>query len=227
MSTSFEISEAKKADTATKLLIFGYIRNVNVMHKISDIIPDLISFVILLYFMEKEYFDKTCRDCQISHDKLSVTRIRGHNFYSTTYGKQWINSLSNAVVTWKIKITNKIPSNSPMIIGVTSRDDRQNGDFSDASVKHQTMYAFASNGSWSTANGYTNQIWREYMEFTQNDIITFILDLKVRAILFKVNEEEPNVIMKDIKTGENLQYKFAVVLHNKDDSIQLIDFSKE
>ena len=76
MSQSFNITHAKKADNATKLLIFGYVRTTNVNHKISNNIPDLISFVILLYFMEKEYFDKAGKGYHISEDKSSVTRIK-------------------------------------------------------------------------------------------------------------------------------------------------------
>ena len=75
MSIEFDVSQAKNADEFTKLMIFGYIRKLNNRHKISDNIPDLICFMIILYCMKMEYFDKIGKNTMISDDKLTITRI--------------------------------------------------------------------------------------------------------------------------------------------------------
>ena len=226
MAASFMIADAKTADDATKLLIFGYIRNMNVTHKISENIPDLICFVTLLYYMVREYFDKPGKGCQISEDKLCVTREKWNGYHSTTYCKLWINSLSKSIVTWKLKIANKQSSPFEMMIGVTSSDTHQSDDFSDCDGVNETVYAFTSDGHWSCHNGeVTRDINSEYMAFTENDEIAFTLDLKNREILFQVNQGNQNVIWTDIDCDEKIQYKFAVCLPDINHSMQLIGFS--
>ena len=143
MSSCFEISKAKKADDATNLLVFGYIRTSNGIHKISANIPDLICFIVLVYYMEQEYFDKPGKDCKISDDKMNVTRMNGSDYNSTTYCKQWIPSTSNVIVTWKFKIKN-IGNWSQIIFGITCNDDCQDSDFTERNKT--ATYALESNG---------------------------------------------------------------------------------
>ena len=220
MSTTFNLSEAKKADDITKLLIFGYIRNQCNVHRISTNIPDLICFIILLYFMEQEYFDKPGKGCEISEDKLSITQNTGYGYNSTTYCKQWIPSTSNLVVTWTFQIEY---IDLQMLIGVTDNADCTDKDFSELN----TTYALGSNGDWRIGDGTVIDEDVAEMEFSTGDEIVFILNLVERTILFKVSDKEKIVVWNDIKVSEEIEYKLAVCLRSNVNKIKLIDFSKE
>ena len=196
-------------------------RSVNTSHKISANIPDLICLVILLFFMEREYFDKTGKDCKISDDKLSVWKSKeGYNYDNTTYCNQWIPSTSNMIYRWKFKI-NSIETQ--ILIGITSNDDCQNEDFT--LHNKESTYALASTGDWRIENGIVLEEDVEGMEFVVGNEVTFILNFIEKKILFQVNDEKEIILFKTVKANEDLKYKLAVCLLERTDKITLIDFA--
>ena len=80
MSSSFDISKAKSADTITKLLIFGIIRHMNESNNVSSHIPELISFMVILFYMETDYFYKPGNDVKLSQDGLTTVRMKQDSF---------------------------------------------------------------------------------------------------------------------------------------------------
>ena len=225
MASSFDIAEARKADKKTNLLVYGFIRDINHMDVASANIPDLILFVIILYLMEKEYFDKHGKFDKISDDKLTVTStLEDDNlqeYDNTTYGHQWIPSISKVIVTWKFKGKN----NRFIMMGITSNDNCQSYDFS---INNKaTTYAFTSDGQWSTENGKSKATIDNAIIFKRDDKISFILDLINREILIQVNDNEKKVLWTDIKVSDEIKYKLAVCMVWNKNEITLIDFNME
>ena len=68
MSDALQLSKARDCDYRTKSLIFGFVRIKSNEYEISQNIPDLICFIIIIYFINEECFDKPGKDIQISED---------------------------------------------------------------------------------------------------------------------------------------------------------------
>ena len=222
MSTAFDIANARNADDSTKLLIFGYVRDNNIKMRISNNIPDLICFIIILYCMNEEYFDKPGQNIHISDDKLSITRISGTGYDNTTYCKQWIPSISKMIITWKFKVETYTGT---ILLGITANFDTfQNDDFTDYGNDIAPVYALSNNGVWeSTQSDKAFKSWA----YSANDEITFILNLKDGNITFQVNNDIKQIIWSDIKMSEEIKYKLAVVLFKMNTKLSLIDFRQK
>ena len=221
MSIAFELSEAKKADGATKLLIFGFLCNTMNTHQLSTNIPDLVCFMVIIYFMQREYFDKAGKDIQISDDKLSITRISGYNYFSTTYCKQWISSTSNIIVTWKFKY-DTMDTYGKAVIGLVTNDDCYDKDFSDPNIAN--VYALANHGWLNRDNDGNKSMMVNGIGFTRNDEFSFTLDLPNREIILEVNGKERKVIWSNILIGDDIRYRFAICLKKEKSKMSLIGF---
>ena len=223
MDESFGISKAKYAAESYNLLVFGFTR-IN-MDNSDNFIPDLICFIILLYYMNDEYFDKPGKDIKISADKLSITRISGNSFQSTTFCKQWISSTSNSVSKWKFKIEKKTGF---IAVGITQNDNCYDKYFVWFSVqKNIDVYAI---DAWGEAidNDKGHEFERkDYLRFGVNDEIIYTLDIPSREIRFQVNNEKENIIWSNITVGQDVKYKFAICLKTEGSKITLIDFVQE
>ena len=157
---------------------------------------------------------------------MTVTRSLGdpspiaQQYDSTTYGNQWIPSLSKVIVTWKFNAKNS----EFIMMGITSNDDCQSLDFS--TKNGSSTYAFTSDGQWSIAEGLHSGD-RKQMKFDKDDHISFVLDLINREVLLQVNNQKKNVLWTDVKVGAEIQYKLAVCMVWLKNEITLIDFCKE
>ena len=223
MSTAFDIANARNADESTKLLIFGYVRDINNKMKISNNIPDLICFIIILYCMDEEYFDKPGQHIQISEDKLSMIRSSGIGYNNTTYCKQWIPSVSNMIITWKFKVETYTGT---ILLGIAGNiDEFQNDDFTDYGNDTAPVYALSNNGVWESTKSDTTKF--KSWAFSDNDEMTFILNLKDGNISFQVNNDKKQMIWSNIKMGQEIKYKFAIVLFKEYTKISLIDYGQK
>ena len=217
MSTGFQIADAKEVDEITKLIIFGFIRN---MQELKVYIPDLICFMIMIFYMEKEYFDKAGADYKISEDKLSMTRIKGEGWNNSAFFKNWIPSTSNVIIKWIFKAT-KTEGN--VVMGITTDDSYLNKDFTNMSSAK--IYAFSSHG-WFNSDKM-NDIKIHDVWFKTGDTMMLILDLKQRDIFFQINDGDRKHLWSNIQIGDEIKYKFAICLRVAGDIITLTDFSQE
>ena len=174
----------------------------NESNNVSSHIPDLISFMIILFYMETDYFYKPGNDIKISQDGLTAVRMKQDSFSTTTYCKQWIPSTSNMIITWKFKVGTIKPMKNKIRALGSMREISAYGDQDD---------------------GYCTGNW-----FENGDEITFTLDLKSRETIFQRNNDINTIERwRDVKVGENVRYKLAICLFYQNVQITLIDYCKE
>ena len=222
MSTSFELKTAKQADERSKLLVFGYIRNINDTQQISTNISDLIWIMILIYYMEHEYFDSFGDDLQLSNDKKMVTKIkRDNNWDNNCYGIIEIASTNNnCIYEWKFKIKLSSGDCGHCVIGITAEEHTPNIDFEENDGCH---YALSSTGF-----NYTQKYdWiTQCDDFSHNDHVTLQLNMAQKEIRYLTDDEDLGIIYKNINHGDDVIYRLFVAINAIGDSIEITDFSK-
>ena len=92
-------------------------------------------------------------------------------------------------------------------------------------MKDRPNYAFSNHrGTW-TKGQYTIRNSPTF-GFVKGDIITAILDTNNATISLE-KDQRKHVIYKGIEIGDDIQYKMAVILYSKGDSISVLDFVLE
>ena len=126
-ATTMDAEKLKKIRWSTKCIVFGYIRKCQQLlpsNKAYFNIPTLVTYTCLSYYYIAEYFDIAGGNTSISSDKR--TAIKSHSSWSnSTFGKMEINSQSNEIYEWKIKLTKSLYGN--LAIGITTKLDPNNG----------------------------------------------------------------------------------------------------
>ena len=155
---SLNLESAKKINDYFKIIVSGYIRNIQQLLPYQQntfyIIPDLIQIIILIFYYGEHFSiagDKITID-QANPNKISYHRVRGSR--STAYGNIDITS-DNAhnKYIWDFKCTNidggKKVTRGNVLIGI---DASKKGNLNDLLSSSSKYYAFKS--SWSRFGGY-------------------------------------------------------------------------
>ena len=235
MSTVTDLNKEKEANLYSKLLICGYVRELQHKYSLCNI-PIIVSYLCLLHFYDKQdYFDKLGDGVKISSNN-KITRIRANTFFyaknwesrdwkNTTYCKNWINSMSKQIIKWTFTLNNKCD----ICIGITSIDDEYDDDFSES---HRSIYYSIAENGWRYdyaqfhRNGHLERYPKSIqdVEFKENDIISFILNLNTSQIFLQKNMDQNILLFANIKTDKQIKYKFAVSLGKKGDSVTLNNY---
>ena len=99
---AMNLKTLKAVEDKYKLPVFGYVRssqNESIIY-----IPMMIFYLCLGYFYDPEYFEKCCKNMQISNDKLTITQIGTGYGDDTVYCKRCIKSDVPQIMTWTLKI---------------------------------------------------------------------------------------------------------------------------
>ena len=232
----------QSVDKMAHLLVFGYIHDQKDL--VSDmIIPSPIYLLCLVYY----YINKICGDKHSSlievsgennetitvikeedslgidenSDKLEILlhSLRS-NAPSCAYGYDWIDSMSNKKVTYKIKL---VKLSNECQIGISTTDT----NFDSFCIVNNTFYAIDEEGDkWCNFDGGT--MFEDYDEICsydigQGDTVTIELDLIKKTISFYINDKWKGIAFSNIDTGENIKYKLAVKLNNLHDCCTVVD----
>eukprot|EP01084_Bolivina_argentea_P173913 301256_1 len=221
------LKSSKQASNRVKLIVFGYIRE----HESSEliIIPSLISYTCLTYCFVHEYFAKALEDYfKISNDKMMVTNIKGKIGvgFHTIYCNQWINTSSNIIAKWTFFIKSCDGNTDGMFFGLASKDKRIDKDF--CGKDNGPCYQISSL-EYKFSHGYFPGIYiGKAFYWKSNDTITFILDLTniMGTLSIKINDKQQMVIFHDIEKGNDIKYKMAVQLCDKNDCVILKEYEE-
>ena len=154
----------------------------------------------------------------VSDDRLTVkATANGRNI---VFCKQWIESTSKQITTWKLRV-DRLPSNtyrSVVIEFITTGSSHAAGESYGISNLRQRIYQF---------NYYTSERNRveQPVSFIEGDIVTLILDTKNRIILYQRDDEETQTIYRDIAIGADIQYRLRLNLAKEGNQITLIQFN--
>eukprot|EP01084_Bolivina_argentea_P173912 301254_1 len=217
------VKSSKQASNRVKSLVFGYIREHESLESIN--IPSLISYTCLTYYFVHEFFSKAREDhFKISDDKMMVTKIEGNGHLDhTIYCNQWINTSSNIIAKWTFSVQNDSNVKS-MYFGLASNDKIIDEDF--CSQDNGPCYEISSAGdkfSHTFPGGYP--LGSEF-GWHSNGTITFILDLTNLTFAIQINDEKPKAIFNDIEKGNDIKYKMAVQLCDKNDCVILKEYEE-
>ena len=246
MSAKFttKLSKAKQATKDDTYLVFGYVRNLTQNDEIPTNIPDVICYMMLIYFYIEECFMKSKEgfsNVTISEDQFTITQTENTssncNYYNTIFCKNWIDIMSDKLVTWKFKIneillqgitfglvTNKnwlnwgINTECPFLM----RYQKTNIQTNDAIYSFSQRYKVYSKLDETTCRyGDIRDVY-----YNPNDIITIKFDVEDGCLWFSINDGTERIIYYSVDKQINIRYKLFVCLHAKETSITMTKFIK-
>eukprot|EP01084_Bolivina_argentea_P263766 446570_1 len=232
-----------------ELSVFGYLRNIcnNTEHKL---IFYHIFNLCLLYLSDDEYWNKYGVHCKLSKNGMVVTKMSDNNdFDNMTFCAKLING-NNALnhpirVQWKLKVFKNGLNNHGIRIGLITKAEqcRVNADIMDIGPSFSAFYycsnknivkvfgkeyyfPVASLSSFvdSDKDGICN-IEGNGMCLGENDIIDIQLDLcYTNKLEYFVNGKSIGVYFKHVPFAK---YKLFISIQHKDDSVELLGFTKK
>eukprot|EP01084_Bolivina_argentea_P231139 389864_1 len=226
------ISKLKqKADDRSSLIVFGYTRTYQQLFALF--IPDPIIWICISYYYALNNFDKHGAGLFVEGDyneTCVVKKTRGDKYYywnACVYGSEWIHSMYNTLIKYKIKINAVQRGDSEIGIGIVSNDDKLIGSF--VNTKH-IYYSYFNHGHklCRDAPEATAISDRYGTIFTKNDTITLILDFKskVPSLCFEVNDVSQGFVTTNIMQNENIKYKLIVTMWNNGDSVTIVNYEE-
>lgn len=210
-------------------LVKGYLR-----HEIfgqqdddeSDNFEENIYLIMVEYLVLREYFHKyNPEKINLSDDKLKIWKSKSSNSKdkNTCYGSIKIPSKGTLKHNWIFKMINCDNIYNRVMIGIDeTKYLRMNLRMDDSDV-NSTSYTIWSDGTVSR--------WRTYPELAaapefdeKGDIVQLILDLEKKSISMTVNGQKRQIVVKNIETGDDIEYCMCVTLRNEDDCVELLQY---
>ena len=192
-------------------------------------VPKMLMYLCLAFYFHGECFNKCGYDLQISKDKMTIYKIfNNNNHENRAFGKCWISAVCNKIAKWTFKI-NHIGEFSSIKIGLVTNDNNTNSDHGRKDTTDGYWLSIEGNRALPIA-GYTINADDDSTDIlAKSDEMTLIYD--ARHNIFKVEWVEDNlktnrklIINDNIESAENMKYKIAVCLENKNDKLTLVNF---
>ena len=215
------LKRLKQIDTKFKLPVFGFIRETE--NDLSSLlnIPMMIYYLCLAYYFEQDYFEKCTKNMTISANKMTVTHNGIDPGWAYSWCKQWVDSHVFQITKWKIKI-NRIPSFKSMRIDIAS-DDKQNTGFIRPESANYRMYNNMNTTTYSYKKWSINKFGG--IIFNTGDILSIILNTRMRTISVIKNDDPIQVIWQNIQIDTSIRYRLCVICCHDGNSASLIYFS--
>ena len=222
-----QLITAKNADNNLQLLVFGYIKLIQKSNESLNIIPTEIIYLCILFLFQKEFFEIIPNKIILSDDKLTVTKqaLADEGWLNTSYGKVVVSSISQTIVTWKLKI-NQSKYSGNFCIGIASNAKCVNDDI--VFDEDSYIYIFGANGC-RLNNDLDTPIIVDYTDaadrfrYDSGDIVTIKVNFKDASISFGANDKLA-VAFKKIAMNADISYRLAVSIRNPSDSVSIVDF---
>ena len=200
---ALQVERLKKIDQRIQFIVFGFIRDAQILlpsiDKPYNIIPDLVTYIVLNFYYQCDYFDtfsKNRYQC-LNENRTKLGGKSGQT--GTAYGSEVLVCNSNYIYEYKFKILFK---KGWIVIGIdTANNECIHSDFY---FEDRSSYAYATGGGvW--ANGVLTTKYGD--TYHANDIIEMIIDMKSMNICWKNNDQQYKTI--NIKPTE-INYRIAV-----------------
>ena len=213
---------ATQSDYRGRMLVWGYVRNVEKQYKDMNI-PLEINDIIYLYQRIREEWDEkySSKDIKIDETKSMITVTSNES--PTVYGTH---SVSEGIFVWKIRMISWEPATwgSPPFVGITEDIDKHLVEYKNVSGWTTKGYEMCgkTGGLYSPPEGnhYTTPSYKGRWD-EQGDILEMTLNLNAATLSFKTNDTNYGIAFRDIKQAK---YRLAIsFLRNKDAKFQLLD----
>ena len=157
---AFDLNKIKSIDKITKYIVFGYIHQYEIENDSYFIMPDLIIYIILIYYEINEY--STVYGQDIKYDEKTNT-LRNIKIQSegTIYGD--INILdenkNGIIYEWKFKIISNKSKN--ICIGIDSSNKQFiHNDFSRGNYNKYAFFAYGDGTIYYQSNCGFSDLYR-------------------------------------------------------------------
>ena len=167
---------------------------------------------------QMDRFDDSCSDISVIGQEMNTIAKHSDSGWATIYGSKWIKlNETTSIIKCRIKI-NKLRNASEGLcyIGISSNDYHPNGRYS--FYNDNRNFSYRSDGVVYHNSKYFELVNQGYKT---NDIITLIINPFNQTISILKNDKLVNSQMYN--TSSNHQYKLAVSLFNKHDSVSIIN----
>ena len=217
----------KRVDDRTKYLVHGYIHLIENEFKLSMNIPLSIIRICILFFFDREHFEKCGTDLVIEGDDSDTIRKENNasGFANVGYTSTWIESNKFNSVKWTIKTVRGSAYESGIIVGVVSKEVDMNRSVQMNKDACPSYFAITyQNGMDIRVN--TQKTKTKYGKtFGRTGSIFIVeLDLKNQQLIYHVDGENCGVAADNIAKGDDIRYKLAVSIYWKDATLQIQDF---
>ena len=209
--------QLNKIDKRTKYSVHGWIRNKEKSLRLTTI-PSMINAICILYFRDDEIFDViNDENVKLSANKKIITKFATRYFvHYNNYGIMEIAPTSNLIYQWDLRIV-RCNDTFGIIFGITSNQKAR-------AFKDGYHFAF-SNGKKTKPN----EFWQLYgKKVTTGDIASIHLDFKKGQIKLIINGTDQGIAYGNIDAvSKDIKYRLFVCLNSKNDSVEILNFSKQ
>ena len=192
-----------------RLLVWGYIRNVEKMYKSLNIPFEINDIIYLYQTLYDEWSTKyKSKDISIDADRTIVSVKTKGNI--TMYGREVI---KKGIFTWKVKFISFPYDNGYPLVGIVENDDSMLQRFVNNVDFDEFGYLLcAGGGDLYAFDDFTgnqqNCIWN-----TDDSILEMELDLANQTLSFKVDDGDFVEAFTDVKLSPK-GYRFALSVSN-------------
>ena len=215
-------------DDKTNHLVHGYCRQYEISMSQNGspvIVPPLIIYTCLMYYWMSEYFDEICEKyVERSDDKMKLKYIgERSDWYNSNFGKMHIDSTSQMVYKWELKVIADLMSNFNLILGVSSSMVTKEVFVWD---DESTFYGYDARDGYRFSNSSTEIFdQQEYGEGIKGgDVFGICLDLSKKQLSFSINDDTQGIAFENVKCEKGLKYRLVVSFYTKDVSVELLSF---
>ena len=213
----------RQQDDTGKHLIFGYVRRAQLLFDIKRnllwIIPELITYLIIAYYTQIEYFKHMeTNSFDMADNDRTITRIddKIEDDFRTVYGLQIIPFDSKGVHHWKLKII----KGEYIAIGIDEASYRWKvGAFF---LQHSTKsyaYAARTGSKYFPVRPHNSDFSDPY---TKGDTVSMVLNMNDKTLSFATNDGE--LKKADDITHTDFGYSLAVFVRISGDTIKLLSY---
>ena len=219
---ALEMEQLKKIDKRTQFTVFGFVRDAQILLPSIDnpyyIIPDLVTYVVLNFYYQREFWYIVAQGFELSNHERTVTNTNARGWNNMSYVNVEVNSMEKCVAKWYIRIDKAVSRH--VMLGIIGRRIT-----TDAGLFQPFDY-----GYWSS-NGQTKSLggaWRRYgARYEDNDEICCVLDLKKKEISWDKNGIKQGIASSNITCGVDIIYRLGISMYFKGSKCTIIRFERE
>ena len=201
------------------LLTWGYVRNIEIIHKALNI-PTPINDIIYLYLRMYDEWSEQYKSKDISiDDKTSIITFDSDDD-STIYGTQII---KDGIFKWRLKLISfRSTSQASPYVGIIENNPNYLKMYSDDNNWDDYGYQLCGGSGRLYEYGFTNpDRWSTRSKWRKDgDVLEMTLDLNEHTLSFKVNDTDFGALFSNVKDKE---YRLSLsLLRSEGSQLRLI-----
>ena len=217
-------------DHKTQCAVYGFIHEIENSLISATNIPVSIIKICILFFWNREYFEKCGKHLTISGDQNETILKTDNGWNNVAVGSMWIQSNRQQIIKWTFEIIKSPPFGGAagIYFGITSEDHHNlNQDASDCKKGFGYFCYHDSHTTLIFDKGVCvrSDYGEEKASFgKQGTVTTMELNLKAGHLIYYVDDECLGVAIDNVQQDDDIRYKLAVGLYDKGVELKLVNF---